>query len=87
MSLETAPGSTAFDSKSTITLRVLPTMTVRIFKMKVSKSFKISRHQTSIKLWLKMQDGTFAAMDNDEHDLDWWGLDHSSEIYVYFEAS
>ena len=55
--------------------------------MKVSKSFKISRHQTSIKLWLKMQDGTFAAMDNDEHDLDWWGLDHSSDIYVYFEAS
>ena len=67
-------------------------MSVRIFKMKVFKSFKIPRlnsNQTSIKLWLKMRDGTFAVMDcdHDEYDLDWWGIDNSSVIYVYFEAN
>ena len=36
-----------------------------------------------------MRDGTFAVMDcdHDEYDLDWWGIDNSSVIYVYFEAN
>lgn len=94
VSLDTTPRSATavINSTSTIALRVLPTMTVRIFRMKVFKNFKVpglTLNQTSIKLWLKMQDGAYATMDrdHDDYDLDWWGLDNSSDIYVKFETS
>lgn len=85
---ETRSAATPVETASIITLRVLPTMSLHAFRMKIFKSIKMPGQklsQVSIELWLKMRDDDFAEMDrsNDDKDLAWWGLDNGSDVYVY----
>ena len=75
-------------------LRVLPTMTVRAFRMKVTKSLKIPKaQQGSLRLWLRMPDGWISELtassnfadqqQRDSYDLSWYGLENGSEVILY----
>ncbi|KAF8205723.1 hypothetical protein K438DRAFT_1905308 [Mycena galopus ATCC 62051] len=65
-----------------ITLRVLPTMTLRAFRLKICKSMKYSASSTALSLWLQMQDGSFTPLesDRDAQDLAWLGIESGSNI-------
>ncbi|KAJ7681776.1 hypothetical protein B0H17DRAFT_1075669 [Mycena rosella] len=66
-----------------ITLRVLPTMTLRALRLKVCKTMKYSASRTAISLWLQMQDSTRAPLDSDRdgQDLAWLGIESGSNIF------
>ncbi|KAI0345299.1 outer arm dynein light chain 1 [Trametopsis cervina] len=70
----------------TVSLRVLPTMTLRTFRLKVLKMFDIRKmEQRSVKMWLAMPDGNhidLASMD-DAQDLAWLGFERDSDIFLY----
>jgi hypothetical protein len=70
-----------------IPLRVLPSMTLRAFRNKVVKASKSPTRITTVMLWLKMADGTFALLDKDheDHDLAWWGFENGSELIYHAE--
>lgn len=75
-------------SSNSVVLKILPTMSLRTFRLKVFKSTKTAGQKvanTSVELWLKMRDGKFAGMDHDHdaQDLGWWGLESGSDVYVY----
>ncbi|KIP12320.1 hypothetical protein PHLGIDRAFT_98272 [Phlebiopsis gigantea 11061_1 CR5-6] len=66
-------------------LRVLPSMTMRTFRMKLAKTFKLTKaEQASVRMWIRMPEGTYTEVDltDDNHELDWWGLEDGSEIAV-----
>ena len=68
-----------------MTLRVLPSMTMRPFRLKVTKSCKLPKSATqSFTLWLKMPDGALAELpsQDDSHDLSWWGIENDSELIL-----
>lgn len=78
---------TPIASKS-VGLKILPTMSLRTFRLKVFKTVKSADQKvtnTSVELWLKMRDGKVAGMDHDHdaQDLGWWGLQNGSDIYAY----
>jgi len=84
-------GTLSFETSSATPLRVLPTMPVRTFRLKIIKCLKKPQQKSDLlvpKLWLKMRDGAFVTMDHelDEQDLGWWGLENGSDVYVYFDA-
>lgn len=63
-------------------LRVLPSMTLRILRLKICKVLKCDPRSTNIMFWLRMKHGALARLD-DEHstrDLDWLGLEHDAQI-------
>jgi tubulin-specific chaperone E len=75
----------AYKQMLPVGLRVLPTMPMRIFRQKISKTFKAigSKH---VSLWLRMNDDTLVEMaQDDDRDLSWWGIDNGSDIFTYFE--
>lgn len=65
-----------------ITLRVLPTMTLRAFRLKVCKAMKYSAADTAISLWLQMEDSSCVPLksDRDSQDLAWLGVESGSNI-------
>ncbi|KAJ7149343.1 hypothetical protein C8R46DRAFT_1179791 [Mycena filopes] len=65
-----------------ITLRVLPTMTLRALRLKVCKTMKSSAARTAISLWLQMQDSSCTPLDSDRdaQDLAWLGIELGSNI-------
>ncbi|KAI0076461.1 RNI-like protein [Panus rudis PR-1116 ss-1] len=68
-----------------IPLKVLPTMNMRTFRMKVAKSFKIPKaQQPSMKIYLTMPDGSLRelAAEEDTHDLSWLGIEDGSELVL-----
>ncbi|KAI0957748.1 hypothetical protein AcW1_006039 [Taiwanofungus camphoratus] len=73
-----------------VPLRVLPTMSIRTFRAKVTKSFKISKpDQTAVRLWLQLPDGHVAEMDrdNEARDLAWWGLEDGSNMILFLDKA
>ncbi|KAI0362453.1 hypothetical protein OH77DRAFT_1467198 [Trametes cingulata] len=68
-----------------VTLRVLLTMTVRTFRLKVLKAFKIPKDQQSaVRLWMVLPDGHFIEM-GDEYagrDLSWWGVEEGTSFVI-----
>ena len=67
------------------TLKALPSMSMRTFRMKLAKAFKITKaEQPGLRIWLKMPDGAFSELEHvdDTHDLAWWGIEHGSEILL-----
>ncbi|KAJ7766787.1 hypothetical protein B0H16DRAFT_1309252 [Mycena metata] len=66
-----------------IPLRVLPTMTLRAFRLKVCKTIKSSAARTAISLWLQMQDSSCTPLDTDRdtQDLAWLGIESGSNIF------
>lgn len=76
------PGAGAGDAQS---IKVLPSMTMRTLRMKLAKTFKLTKaEQAGVRMWLRMPDGAYAEVDltDDNHQLDWWGLEDGSEIAV-----
>jgi hypothetical protein len=70
-------------SASSMVLRVLPTMTLRMFRLKVWKAVKTSRSPyRSVDMRLRMADGTLAELSTteDEHDLAWLGFENDSDV-------
>ena len=56
-------------------------MTVRTFRLKALKTFKIPRAQQSVaKLWMLLRDGHFVEMDEEYagRDLSWWGVEEDT---------
>jgi hypothetical protein len=76
----------AYKQMLPVSLRVLPTMPTRIFRQKISKTFKVIGCGR-VDLWLRMNDDTLIEMaqNDDDRDLSWWGIDNGSDIFTYFE--
>ncbi|KAH9901505.1 hypothetical protein C8Q73DRAFT_678068 [Cubamyces lactineus] len=69
------------ECRANVSLRVLSTMTVRTFRLKALKTFKIPRAQQSVaKLWMLLRDGHFVEMDEEYagRDLSWWGVEEDT---------
>ncbi|KAG2349451.1 RNI-like protein [Suillus weaverae] len=67
-------------------LRVLSTMKLGLFRLRVMKAFgagKNSRKRDNICVWLRMGDDTLALLQNDDQELEWWGIDSDSHIVVH----
>ncbi|KAJ8088091.1 hypothetical protein PM082_013642 [Marasmius tenuissimus] len=64
-----------------ISLRVLPTMTLKVFRLKVRKTLKV-QPQGVMSLWVKMPDGKWIELtsDRDGQDLEWLGLEGNSQV-------
>lgn len=77
-----ATTNSLIENAECITLRVLPTMTLRALRLKVCKTLKCSAARTAISLWLQMQDSSCAPLetDRDSQDLAWLGIESGSNI-------
>lgn len=74
------------------TLRVLPTMPIRLLRPKLLKSLKLlpssdrARRQTpELTIWLVMDDDglrQIGDVDEESRDLSWWGIQDGSDIIV-----
>ncbi|KAF8965202.1 hypothetical protein BDZ97DRAFT_1904102 [Flammula alnicola] len=64
------------------TLRVLPSMSLRILRLKICKVLKCDARHINITFWLRMGHGALAKLDNehDSRDLDWLGIENDSQI-------
>ncbi|KAF9227719.1 RNI-like protein [Gyrodon lividus] len=69
-----------------ITLKVLSTMKMGVFRSKLIKSLKIHRcrNREAVQVWLRMHDG-YVSLDNDEHNLEWYGIEDGSHVLVYIQ--
>lgn len=70
--------------RADVALRVLSTMSVRPLRLKAIKSLKIPKaQQSSMRLWMVMQDGHFVVIDEEYagRDLSWWGVEEGT-IFV-----
>lgn len=54
-------------------------MSLKVFRLKLRKTLNIHKDLT-FSLWLKMDDGSWAKLQNDTHDLDWLGLESGSQL-------
>ena len=70
-------------SSEPLTLRILPTMSLRAFRMKIAKVLKSNK--ADIFLSMEAGDGIVRELhpDNDARGLDWLGLEDGSNIVVY----
>ncbi|KZT69805.1 RNI-like protein [Daedalea quercina L-15889] len=85
---DTAPsGKAVTHTSDPLVLRVLPSMNIRTFHLKVTKSFKVPKAaQASIRLWLRMPDDRLVEIERDDnHDLDWWGVENGVEMLVFIK--
>lgn len=63
-------------------LRVLSTMKLGLFKLRVMKALG-RKNRNDIHVWLRMGDDTLALLHNDDQELGWWGIESNSEIVVH----
>jgi len=70
------------DQSTKTPLQVLPTMSLRIFRMKVCKTLKYDARRTKLTCYLRMANGSLSELDSDYdgRDLDWLGLENGSQI-------
>lgn len=68
-------------------LRVLPSMSLKILKLKIHKTLKLNPRQTTLTFWLYMGNGALTELDNEQdgRDLDWLGIDNDSFIIYHVE--
>ncbi|CAL1705710.1 unnamed protein product [Somion occarium] len=80
---KTGPNSDLNLSEPTA-LRVLPSMSMRAFHLKVAKSFKLPKGTQALKVWLKMPDDALIELpsEDDTHDLSWWGIEDGSGVIL-----
>ncbi|KAJ3822625.1 hypothetical protein F5880DRAFT_1613617 [Lentinula raphanica] len=71
--------------KDPVTVRVLPTMTLRIFDLKLCKTLSIDK-SSRCSLWLKMNDNSWAKMTDMSQDLAWLGIESGSQIFCCVAA-
>ncbi|KAJ3787316.1 hypothetical protein GGU10DRAFT_374062 [Lentinula aff. detonsa] len=60
-------------------IRVLPTMSLKVFELKIRKTLNIEK-DSRCSLWLKMSDGSWVELTDVAHDLDWLGLESGSQV-------
>ncbi|EJD02198.1 RNI-like protein [Fomitiporia mediterranea MF3/22] len=76
-----------------LTLRVLPTMSIRLLKPKLLKGLRLPldrTHQASdFTLWLVMEDDWLTKLDieQESRDLAWWGIEDGSHLVVFTQRS
>ncbi|KAJ2991892.1 hypothetical protein NUW54_g8073 [Trametes sanguinea] len=66
-------------------LRVLSTMTVRAFRLKILKSYKIPKaQQNSMRVWMILPDGHCVELDEEYagRDLSWWGIEDGTSFVL-----
>jgi len=70
-----------------VSLRVLPTMSLRNLRLKICKTLKYDARKTDINCWLQMPDGSLMTLghENDARDLDTLGIEPGSQI-IYEEV-
>ena len=70
-----------------VSLRVLPTMSLRNLRLKICKTLKYDARNTEINCWLHMSDGSLMTLghENDSLDLDRLGIEPGSQI-IYQEV-
>lgn len=67
-------------------VRVLPTMSIRVFRLKLRKQLKLAPGRSTLRLWLVMGDGNLAEIQgNDSQELSWWGVSDHTEMVVLSE--
>jgi hypothetical protein len=68
-------------------LRVLPSMSLKILKLKIHKTLKVKSRQNKLTFWLHMGNGALTELNNDQdgRDLDWLGIDNDSLIIYHVE--
>ncbi|KLO19152.1 RNI-like protein [Schizopora paradoxa] len=79
-------------------LKALPSMSMRNFRLKLLKTAKTQsggilrdaaahgEQASGLSAWLVMADGELSQIDfEDGRDLDWWGLQQDSQIFVYLK--
>lgn len=74
-------------STARFTLRLLPSMSLRVLRLKVLKTLKLPP-QSKIQMWLALERGTlreFAEMDMELADkpVEWWGAEDNSKIVYH----
>ncbi|THV07798.1 hypothetical protein K435DRAFT_825160 [Dendrothele bispora CBS 962.96] len=64
-----------------VIMRVLPTMTLKMFRIKVRKQLKCPKDK-NVSLWLKMNDGSWNELgaEKDQQSADWLGLENGSQL-------
>lgn len=72
-------------SSPTTTVRVLSTMSTKLFRLKVLKSLKVPRTSGTqdTSLYLKMHDNSYMQLDKDDRDLAWWGIEQGSTVFIH----
>ena len=70
-----------------VSIRVLPTMSLRNLRLKVCKTLKYDARNTNINCWLQISDGSLMTLghENDSRDLDTLGIEPGSQI-IYEEV-
>ncbi|KAL0577801.1 hypothetical protein V5O48_004168 [Marasmius crinis-equi] len=75
------PEQRLVESAEAMPLRVLPTMTLKVFRLKVRKTMKV-QPQEEMTLWVLMPDGKWIELgiERDGQDLEWLGLEEGSQL-------
>lgn len=79
------PSGPAPAVSQSLSVKVLPSMSTRTFRLKLVKTFKLGKvEQTAVRLWLKLPDGSYRELDfaDDGRDLDWWGLEKGNDLFL-----
>jgi len=65
-------------------LKVLATMKLATFRAKLIKALRVPRSvsRDMVQVWLHVEDG-FVELNDDDHSLDWYGIDDGSNLFVY----
>ncbi|KAF9066316.1 outer arm dynein light chain 1 [Rhodocollybia butyracea] len=69
----------AIEGTKPVPMRVLPSMTLKVFRLKVRKTLNIHK-DLAFSLWLRMDDGSWAELQADSHNIDWLGLEGGSSL-------
>ncbi|KIJ69172.1 hypothetical protein HYDPIDRAFT_80917 [Hydnomerulius pinastri MD-312] len=66
-----------------ISLQILSTMKMGVFRSKLIKSLKLPRPRSrgEVQVWLRMSDGC-VLLGDDEHNLEWYGIEEGSHVLV-----
>ena len=74
------------------TVRVLPTMAMRTFRLKLLKALKVAADVTrrgDVDVYLVMDDDRITKLDmiQETRDLAWWGIQNGSQVVVLAQES
>lgn len=64
------------------TIKALPSMKLQSLRQKLRKTFKVSP-KSEMSLYLEVSDTVVELGLEDSRDLDWWGFDEGSHLFVY----
>jgi len=75
-----------FETSEHITLSVIPSMTLRMLRTKISRVLR-GRGRAQVMLWQRMRDDVLAELDysRDAEDLSWVGLQDGAFIVCVFQ--